>query len=330
MKTYITKSKKSKPVQKIINEALDILESVGIPIAPKSERGMERIAVCFMAVASVADNWAAASCETFYKTRDIISYVNAHFEENISSGSYDDIRRKDLKLLVLADLVINSGEKQAAATNDPTRGYTLDSNFRNLIIYYGKKQWKKKLAAFMADRPSLEEILARKRIIKTVPVKLPNGVELQFSAGKHNVLQKEIIENFLPRFGNGCIVLYIGDTANKLLHREKELLKELNFFELSHGELPDIIAFDKENNWLFLIEAVHSAGPMSEIRVHELKKILAKCAAELIFVTAFLKRKDFRKWSMDIAWETEVWIADNPDHLIHFNGSKFLGPYYHV
>jgi type II restriction enzyme len=66
---------------------------------------------------------------------------------------------------------------------------------------------------------------------------------------------------------------------------------------------------------------------MSEIRLHELKKLLKNCNADLIFVTAFLKREDFRKWSVDIAWETEVWIADNPDHLIHFNGSKFLGPY---
>jgi type II restriction enzyme len=104
-------------------------------------------------------------------------------------------------------------------------------------------------------------------------------------------------------------------------------LHELHFFELSHDELPDILAYTETKNWLFLIEAVHSAGPMSEIRVHELKKLLAECAADLIFVTAFLTREDFRKWSTDIAWETEVWIADNPDHLIHFNGSKFLGPY---
>ena len=66
---------------------------------------------------------------------------------------------------------------------------------------------------------------------------------------------------------------------------------------------------------------------MSEIRVHELKKLLKKCTAELIFVTAFLTRDVFRKWVVEIAWETEVWIADNPDHLIHFNGHKFLGAY---
>jgi type II restriction enzyme len=145
--------------------------------------------------------------------------------------------------------------------------------------------------------------------------------------GEHNILQKKIIEDFLPRFSAGCSVLYIGDTAHKLLHIDEDSLKKLSFFELSHDELPDVIAYTSANNWLFLIEAVHSAGPMSEIRVRELKKLLQNCTADLIFVTAFLKRDDFRKWSADIAWETEVWIADNPDHLIHFNGSKFLGPY---
>ena len=167
----------------------------------------------------------------------------------------------------------------------------------------------------------------RKRNIEQIPVTLPGGKPLQLSLGEHNVLQKQIIEQFLPRFGSDCEVLYIGDTSNKMLHIDEDALKGLHFFKLSHDELPDIIAISKKNNWLYLIEAVHSSGPMSEIRVHELKKLLTDCKAELIFVTAFLTRADFRKWTMDIAWETEVWIADNPDHLIHFNGHKFLGAY---
>ena len=223
--------------------------------------------------------------------------------------------------------MVNSGEKQLSATNDPTRGYSLNVDFRNLIIYYGTRKWKEKLTAFMKNRPSLKDILSRKRTIKYIPVNLPQGIALHFSSGDHNILQKKIIEEFLPRFGGGCTVLYIGDTANKLLHIEEDSLKRLNFLKLSHDELPDIIAYDPIHNWLYLIEAVHSSGPMSEIRVHELKKLLKNCKADLIFVTAFLKRDDFRKWSTDIAWETEVWIADNPDHLIHFNGSKYLGPY---
>ena len=327
MKNYISKSTKSKSNQAIINEALNILESIGIPLDNKTERALERIAVCFLAVAGVTNNWSEAIDNANLKSRDIINIVNKKFEENISSGSYDDIRRKDLKLLVIADIVVNSGVSKGSATNDPTRGYALHSDFKELIVKYKTSDWKRLLKAFNANRPSLSEILERKRNLKKIPVKLPNGKPLELSLGEHNVLQKAIIEEFLPRFGHDCSVLYIGDTSNKILHIERSELINLNFFELSHQELPDIIAYSKKNNWLYLIEAVHSSGPMSEIRVLELKKMLKNCNAELIFVTSFLSRTIFKKWMLDVAWETEVWIADNPDHLIHFNGNKFLGAY---
>ena len=326
MKNYISKSTKPKTVQKIINEALDILENVGIPMNDKTERSLERMAVCFLAVSCVTKDWSKAKGNANLKSRDIISIVNKNFNENISLGSYDDIRRKDLKLLVLADIVINSGVNKGSATNDPTRGYALHPDFKSLIVKYKTLDWEKALKAFNKNKPSLADILSRKRNIEKIPVKLPNGKPLELSLGEHNILQKAIIEDFLPRFGSDCMVLYIGDTSNKTLHIELDELKKLNFFELSHDELPDIIAYSKKNNWLYLIEAVHSSGPMSETRVFELKKMLKDCKAELIFVTSFLTRSSFRKWMLDVAWETEVWIADNPDHLVHFNGHKFLGP----
>jgi len=327
MKNYVSKSIKSPSVKDLINEALDILESVGIPIDTKSERGLERMAEVFLAVANVTSDWKTALDNTHLQTRQIITFVNRHFEENISSGSYDNIRRKDLKMLVIADLIVNSGDKLSAATNDPTRGYALHSDFKNLVVKYKTKDWLIALINFNLTKPSLAELLERKRNIEQIPVTLPDGKPLAFSLGEHNILQKAIIEQFLPRFGSDCHVLYVGDTSNKMLHIEEEELKKLSFFKLSHDELPDIIAYSKKENWLYLIEAVHSSGPMSEIRVHELKKLLKDCKAELIFVTAFLTRVDFRKWVMSIAWETEVWITDNPDHLIHFNGHKFLGAY---
>lgn len=327
MKNYITKSTKTKSVLKIINEALEILDSVGIPLNSKTERAMEKMAVCFLAVAGVKKDWSKAIENANLKSRDIIKIVNENFEEKISPGSYDDIRRKDLKLLVLADIVINSGVNKGSATNDPTRGYALHPDFKNLIVKYKTTDWKESLKNFNENKPSLAEILSRKRNLEQIPVKLPSGKPLELSLGEHNVLQKEIIEQFLPRFGSDCSVLYIGDTSNKSLHMYTEELKKLNFFELSHDELPDIIAYSEKNNWLYLIEAVHSSGPMSEIRVHQLKKLLKDSKSELIFVTAFLNRTEFRKWVMDVAWETEVWIADNPDHMIHFNGHKFLGGY---
>lgn len=330
MKNYIPKSTKSKPVQKLVNEALDILESVGIPFDNKTAKGLQSMAFCFLAVAGVKKSWKSAKGQNdnrHLKTRDIIKYINENYEENISPGSYDDVRRKHLKPLLIADFVLNSAKNPSAATNDPTRGYTLAADFKTLVTFYNTGEWEIKLKLFNKNRPSLEDILKRKRGMAKIPIKIPGGQILEFSQGGHNQLQREVIEEFLPRFGAGCSLLYIGDTTNKYLLREDEQLRKLGFFQLSHDELPDIIAYHPEKNWLYLIEVVYSSGPMSEERVFELKKNLTECKAELIFITAFTSRADFKKYIMDIAWESEVWTADNPEHLVHFNGDKFLGPY---
>lgn len=330
MHYYILKSKKSERVHTLINEALDILQSVGIPFAGKRERGLESMAMVFLAVAGVTKSWKEAKGQNENRhitTRDIIKFINEYYEETISSGSYDDIRRKHLRLLTLADLVLNSAKNPHAAKNDPTRGNTLDSEFKALIVCYNTEEWNIKLKLFNKNRPSLAEILQRKRDLPKIRIKLPSGHTLDFTRGGHNELQKEVIEQFLPRFGNGCELLYVGDAANKYLHREDEKLHNLGFFELSHDSLPDIVAYDAEKNWLFLIEAFYTSGPMSEERILELKKALKDCTADLIFVTAFTSKSDFKKNAGDIGWESEVWTAEFPDHLIHFNGGKFLGPH---
>jgi type II restriction enzyme len=183
------------------------------------------------------------------------------------------------------------------------------------------------LKLFNKNRPSIEEILKRNRELPKIRVQLPGNNILEFSQGGHNQLLREIIEEFLPRYGNGCEILYLGDAANKFLVKQDDKLKELGVFELSHDSLPDVIAYNATKNWLYLIEAFYSSGPMSEERIFELKKSLEKCSAELIFITAFISKGEFRKNVQNIGWESEVWTADNPDHMIHFNGDKFLGPY---
>ena len=335
-KKYIDKkdsktfASKKAHVQELINRTLFVLETFGMPI-DRTPRRLERMAMSFLAVADVKkaeefrnakdlenDNYAL-------KTRDIIEYLNKNFQENISRGSYDDIRRKDLKLLVLAGIVLPSNPD--SATNDATRGYGLNSFYANILRGYPSKEWESKTKKLLSNIEPISEKLKRIRDLKKIPVKFPSGVSLSFSIGKHNDLQKSIIEQFLPRYGYGAEVLYVGDTADKYLHLNKEALQRLNFSKLAHEELPDIIAYSKKRNWLYLIEAVHSSGPINELRLIQLKKLAEKCKADIIYVTAFLDRQTFRKFMVDIAWETEVWIADNPDHLIHFDGEKFLGPY---
>lgn len=314
----------------MLNEGLEILDAVGIPLSDQTERRLEKYAMCFLAVAHIVDEWRqakSASDGEFLQSRKVIEFINRHFEESISSGSYDTIRRKDLKLPVLAGLIVNSGKSQGLATNDSTRGYALSDEFADLVRKFGTAEWVASLEFFKSQNRNLSKELARERDIDQIPVSLPNGQNLKFSLGEHNQLQKAIIEEFLPRFGFGAQVLYVGDTSKKTLIKYQDQLENLGFFDLNHDQLPDIVAFSKERQWLYLIEAVHSSGPLSEVRLLELKENLKSCRVPMVFVTAFLTRGEFRKWAADIGWETEVWIADNPDHMIHFNGDKFLGPY---
>lgn len=335
MKQYIssdsskTFSEKPKAIQELINTALYILDIFGIPIEGTPRR-LERMAIAFLASGDIKSLKGLSKAKDLnsgfaLKTRDIINYVNEHFKENISSGSYDDIRRKDLKLLTIAEVVLQSSPN--SATNDSTRGYSINPTYGELIRTFKAKDWEKSVKDKLRNIEPLSQKLKRERQISKVEVTLPSGGQLTFSAGEHNNLQKVIIEDFLPRYGFGAEVLYVGDTADKYLYLEKEKLENLNFFEISHEELPDVIAYSEKKNWLYLIEAVHSSGPISEIRLLQLQKLTRDCKAEIVYVTAFLSRPKFRQFIADIAWETEVWIADNPDHLVHFNGDKFLGPY---
>jgi type II restriction enzyme len=326
LKTF---SEKSAEVQNLIHTALYILDMFGIPL-DGTPRRLERMAVVFLAsgdIKEVSDFKNAKDLNDGHtlKTREIISYINAHFGENISPGSYDDIRRKDLKLLIVAEVVLQSSPN--AATNDSTRGYTLNPIYAELVRNLGAKDWEKMIAERLLRIEPLSKKLKREREITKVNVTLPSGGKLTFSAGEHNDLQKAIIEDFLPRYGHGAEVLYVGDTSDKYLYLEQEELSRLNFFEISHEELPDVIAYSKKKNWLYLIETVHSSGPINELRLIQLQKLTKKCSADIVYVTAFLDKAKFRKFIAEIAWETEVWIADNPDHLVHFNGDKFLGPY---
>jgi type II restriction enzyme len=169
--------------------------------------------------------------------------------------------------------------------------------------------------------------MERRRQQSKVPVKLPSGQSLELSFGPHNDLQKAVVEEFLPRYARGAEILYIGDTSKKALLLEEKRLKALGFFELAHDALPDIVAYDAARNWLFLIEAVHSSNPISQLRHLMFERMTEKCTAPRVYVSAFRDKQSFREWLIEISWETEVWLAESPDHLVHFNGENFLGPH---
>ena len=116
------------------------------------------------------------------------------------------------------------------------------------------------------------------------------------------------------------------DTTEKDLVKNIDKLKDLGFEITLHDKMPDVVLYSEEKNWIYFIESVTSVGPMDPKRIIEINEMTADVSAGKIFVTAFLDFKTFKKFSETLAWETEVWIADMPDHMIHLNGDKFLGP----
>ena len=259
------KENKTEEVGVLIFSMLDILGKVGIPLNGTARR-LERMAMACLAVGDIRTNFQEAKSaddDFFLTSREIIAYENENYGEHISSGSYDDIRRKDLELPVQAEVVVKSSSFDTQATNNPKRAYALHPLFADLVKHYNMPQWEEKLESYLNKIQLFKEELERKRELEKIPVRLPSGIDLQLSVGEHNVLQKSIVEDFLPRFGMGDEVLYIGDTSDKFLYMNQDMLKQIGFFTLEHEELPDVVAYCKDKNLLFLIEAVHSTGPMS-------------------------------------------------------------------
>ena len=315
-----------------VNEALEILDALGVPIEGLTPRRQEKMAKAFLAVAGLQPKtlWSDAKDSSDGRqllSRQIIAAMNLHWKEAIADSSYDDIRRKDLVLPVAALVVLNSAKNPDANTNDGTRGFALNPAAAIAVRAFGTPQWLGEVAAFLQGRQSLAEQLQRQRHLARIPVHVRDGLTLTFSPGAHNLLQKHVIESFLPIFGFGAQVLYVGDTANKSLFVDQAGLAKLAFFELAHDKLPDVVAYSKTKNWLYLIEAVTTVNPMSELRRRTQSLLTAQCTTEVIYISAFPDRATYRKFAHDIAWETEVWIADAPEHMIHFNGDKFLGPH---
>jgi hypothetical protein len=246
---------------------------------------------------------------------------------NYAPNTRETIRDEAVKHFVEAGLAVRNPDDPTRPTNSGRTVYQIESTALDLIRSIGSAQWDDKLSNYLSSRQRINVELNRSRESVRIPVTLPNGENIALSPGGQNPLIKSVIEEFCPRFVPGGKVLYVGDAENKFLHLETSYLNELGIEIPAAAKMPDLILHAVHQNWLLLIEAVASAGPVDGKRRLELKKLFSGSSAGLVFVTAFLSRGTMRNFLTQISWETEVWIAEDPEHLIHFNGERFLGPY---
>jgi hypothetical protein len=226
-----------------------------------------------------------------------------------------------------AGLITVNPDDPKRPTNSAKTVYQIEGSALELLRSIGTPEWDKDLRAYLASVETLAKRYARERKMKRIPLRLPTGHKITLSPGGQNVLVEKIITDFAAYFTPGGLPLYVGDTGDKFAYFDQEGLEALGVKIETHGKMPDVIVHDTERNWLVLIEAVTSHGPINPKRRNELSRLFADSQAGLVYVTAFLDRKTMVQYLNEISWETEVWVADAPTHLIHFNGERFLGPY---
>ncbi|NCA77014.1 MAG: restriction endonuclease [Alphaproteobacteria bacterium] len=315
-----------------IDEAKQLLEAMGLPERQQNVRSaLTLLALCNLTENETWKNAKAVSMSVVGNKENaryegVMRFIAEHYNKQYAENSRETFRRQTLHQFVQAGIVIHNPEQPMLPTNSKDNHYRLSPEALRLIRAFDTRYWNKELKYFKENVGLLRDKYYKRRELRKIPVRLKDGTELSFSPGKHNEVQIAVITEFASRFAPGSELLYVGDTSRKNLYLDNKSLKKLGIYIDEHSKLPDVILYDKKSKWLFLVEAVTSHGPVSPKRIVELELMLKNCQAGKIYVTAFSDLNEFKRHAPDIAWETEVWVVSFPDHMIHFNGDKFLGP----
>jgi len=307
---------------KRIEQALTILKNISAP----REQQNERSALCLLALADIRPDkpWSQATAPRRGIT-EMMDWFRDHYGKQYAPNTRETVRRQTMHQFVQMGMVVENPDRPDRPINSPRWCYQLHQQALSLLKSYGSEQWEEARRNYAVSVTNL--LKDRNRNIPMIPVSLPDGQAIQLSSGGQNILIKDVLESFCPRFTPGGLVLYVGDAGNKFIINETQKFREMGIELDPHGKMPDIVIYYKRQDWLVLIEAVTSHGPVNLKRHNELKQLFQSSHKGLVFVTAFPSRKEMTRYLAEISWETEVWVADQPDHMIHFNGERFLGPY---
>lgn len=312
-------------IENRIAEALSVLAALGMP----KEQLNDRTAICLLALLDLhtKKKWKNAD-SPMLGIRAILDFARESLDRNYAENSRESVRKYSVKQLVSAGVLLHNPDKLDRSVNSSDNCYQVEHHALTLLRQFGSKTWQASLEKYLEMRGTLSAQYARARTLHRIPLKMKNEQDITLSAGNHSDLIRSIIEDFGAYFVSNGELVYVGDTGTKWGYFDDTLLTSIGVTVGQHGKMPDVVIYDREKNWLILAEAVASSGPVDGGRHAELAELFSGSSAGLVYVTAFPDRgKIFRKFLTVVAWETEVWCASDPTHLIHFNGIRFLGPY---
>ncbi|MDN5858031.1 MAG: hypothetical protein L0H84_05355 [Pseudonocardia sp.] len=307
-----------------VDDARRLLATLGMD----AERRNERSALTLLALLHLrlGDEWAAAT-NPMLGTRAIMDWIRDHYGRAYAPNTRETIRRQTLHHFVDGALVVQNTDRPDRPVNSPAWNYQITHRALDIIRTFGTPEFASAVADYLVDVPELTALYAEARELNRIPITLPDGSPLTLSPGGQNVLLRQMIEEFCPRFTPGGQVLYVGDADSKWALHHSDRLTQLGVVVDQRGKMPDLVVHLPDRSWLVLMEAATSHGPVDATRRRQLAGLFNGSAAGLVYVSCFPDRREMRTYLHQIAWETEVWCADDPTHLIHFNGERFLGPY---
>ncbi len=307
-----------------IEAAHQIIIALGLPRAQQNERS----ALSLLALLNLTPGRAWADAENpLVGITPIMDWAREHYGKEYAPNTRETFRRQTMHQFCDAGIALYNPDKPDRPVNSPKAVYQIEPAALDLLRTFGTPAWHDSLTAYLAERETLVARYAKEREQNRIPVEIAPGKEITLSPGEHSELIRAIIEDFAPRFAPGSVLVYAGDTGDKWGYFDAPLLAGLGVDVDSHGKMPDVVLHFTAKNWLLLVESVTSHGPVDGKRHAELAKLFAGSTAGLVYVTAFPNRAIMGRYLGEIASETEVWVADAPSHLIHFNGVRFLGPY---
>ena len=306
------------------SDLLERTEDLLVALGMDRERSNERSAMTFLALADVrpGTEWTTATNQ-MYTTRQIMDWIRDQMGVSYAPNTRETIRRFTLHQFIAGGIVQYNADDPNRPTNSPRNNYRIVPPLLPVIRAIDTPEYPVMLNAFRSGIKTWNQQVAEEREMN----RMPDGTDMTLSAGGQNVLIKKMVEEFCPRFIPGGVVLYIDDTDKALGGVVDNVLQVLNIEIPEHGKAPDLIVWDKENNWVFMMEACSTHGPVDVIRKRELRSLFDDIRAPMVFVSCFPDRAVMRKYLADLAWETEAWCADTPDHMVHLDGIRFLGPY---
>ncbi|MBI4703357.1 MAG: Eco57I restriction-modification methylase domain-containing protein [Deltaproteobacteria bacterium] len=319
----LDKDKNPLQAKRKADKALSVLKALGLPRQQQNERS----ALTLLALLGLdpASPWSKAAAPLMGIT-PIMEFIATHYGKSYAPNTRETVRRQTVHQFVDAGLAVPNPDAPSRPVNSPKAVYQIEAKALELLRAYGTPRWEARLERYLSEAGSLASRYAHARAMVRVAVRLPAGQTLRLSAGRHSELVKLIVEEFCSRFAPGGNVIYVGDTGEKFAVFDAVALGSLGLSIDSHGKMPDVVVHRTDRNWLLLVEAVTSHGPVDPKRRGELARLFQDARAGLVYVTAFMTRKAMVKYIADISWETEVWVAEAPDHMIHFDGERFLGP----